>query len=86
MRARTIGRVVVTVLLVGALGAMAVWLWPNVEALLTVGALFGLLAVNLALISWSQRRRRRGDEGSTHRAEGTEAIMFQGFPPGGGAG
>ena len=28
----------------------------------------------MALISWSQRRRRRGDEGSTSNAEGAEVI------------
>ena len=55
--------------------AGVVWLWPNVEAILTWGAFYGLLALYLALISWSQRRRRRGDEGSTSNAEGTEGIV-----------
>lgn len=52
-----------------------VWLWPNVEAILTWGAFYGLLALYLALIGWSQRRRRRGDEGSASNAEGTEGIV-----------
>lgn len=52
-----------------------VWLWPNVEAILTWGAFYGLLALYLTLISWSQRRRRRGDESSGSNAEGTEGIV-----------
>lgn len=53
----------------------AVWLWPNLEAILTWGLFYGVLAIHLGLISWSQRRRRRGDEASASNAEGAEGIV-----------
>ena len=75
MRRRRPSRRVAAALLVALPVLGVVWLWPNVEAILTWGLFYGVLAIHLGLITWSQRRRRRGDEASASRAEGAEGIM-----------
>lgn len=61
------------------LGAVA--LWPNVEAILTLGAAVVLVVGYVSAYTWSQRRRRRGEEASTFEPGGT--IPFTGWPGGG---
>lgn len=45
--------------------AMAAWLWPNLEAVLTVGGVVLVLGGYLGALTWTRRRRRRGEEAST---------------------
>lgn len=61
-----------------ALGAVA--LWPNVEAILTLGAAVLLVAGYMSMYSWSQRRRRRGEEASTSEPK---TVPFTGWRGGG---
>ena len=70
----TLGAVLV-LLLVGA-----VLLWPDVEAILTLGAADLLAGGYVSAYTWSQRRRRRGEEAST---EPRGTIPFTGWRSGG---
>lgn len=51
-------------------------LWPNLELILTLGAAVLVIGGYIAAITWSDRRRRRGEEAST--AEPT-AVPFHGW-------
>ena len=53
---------------------VGVWLWPNVEAALTVGGAFAVLGSYLAVIDWARERRRRGEEAAQVTAKSNPPL------------